>query len=52
MDLIKSETPQDFSREYGKARNAGSGDASKQEEVTSNNFYFRATLGVKGVLQS
>ena len=38
MDLIKSETPEDFSREYGKAWNVGSGDASKQEEVTLNKF--------------
>ena len=38
-DLIKSETHQDFTREYGEAWNAGSGDASKQEEVTSNNLH-------------
>ena len=33
MDLIKSEIPQDFSIEYGKAWKAGSGAASKKEEA-------------------
>ena len=49
MDLIKSETPQDLSREYGKAWNVGSGDASKQEEITLNNFCKCVLLNVSHV---
>ena len=49
MDMIKSETPQDFSRWCGKAWNADSGDVSKQEEVTLNNFC-KCVLSVSHVL--
>ena len=45
IDLIQSETPQDFSRDYGKAWNAGSG----MHWATLNNFCKCVLLNVSHV---